>query len=218
MEVVPNGVDVSIFTQEYSTDELQRLRNELWLKPQDKVLITTSRLVPKNSVDILIKAVAVVKMSEPNIKCLILGIGKDEEILKSLMRELQLEKEIMFLGNVAHKNMAKYLKTSDVFVRASRSEGLGNSFIEAMAAGLPIIGTNVGGIPDFLRDGESGLFTKVEDEKDLAEKILLLLHDESLRQKLIRQGRDLAIRDYSWDEVARRMAVIFTKLTKQKTG
>lgn len=214
VEVVPNGVDVSVFTQEHLADELQRLRDGLELKSGDKVVITTSRLVPKNSVDILIKAMAEVKKSSPSIKCLILGIGKDEEMLKRLARDLDLEKEVLFLGNIEHKNMSKYLKISDVFVRASRSEGLGNSFIEAMAAGLPIIGTNVGGIPDFLRDGETGLFTRVEDENDLAEKILLLFRDDGLKQKLIRQGRDLAIHDYSWGEIARRMAVIFTKLAK----
>ncbi|MBI2055400.1 MAG: glycosyltransferase family 4 protein [Candidatus Sungbacteria bacterium] len=214
VEVVPNGVDVSIFTREYPADELQRLRGVLGMAPQDKVVITTSRLVPKNSVDILIKSTAEVKKSLPNIKCLILGIGKDEAALKNLTRKLGLEKEVFFLGNVLHGDMAKYLKISDVFVRASRSEGLGNSFLEAMAAGLPVIGTNVGGIPDFLRDGETGLFVRVEDEKDLAEKILLLLRDESLRQKLIRQGKEMAIRDYSWDEVARRMEIIFSRLCK----
>lgn len=214
IEVVPNGVDVSIFTREYAPQELQKLRDELGLKPQDKVVITTSRLVPKNAVDILIKATAEAKKSLPSIKCLILGIGKDEEMLKNLSRELQLEREVTFLGNVVHKDMAKYLNISDVFIRASRSEGLGNSFIEAMAAGLPIVGTNVGGIPDFLRDRETGLFAKVEDEKDLAEKILLLLRDESLRQKLIRRGKDVALRDYSWDIVAEQMGNIFKKLAK----
>lgn len=215
IEVLPNGVDVSIFTKEYLNAELQNLREGLKISPGDRVIITTSRLVPKNAVDILLKAVAIARKSWPNIKCLILGLGKDEKILKDLARDLGIEKEVLFLGNVQHQDMPKYLKNSDVFVRASRSEGLGNSFIEAMAAGLPIIGTNIGGIPDFLRDRETGLFVKVEDADDLADKILLLLRDTALRQKLIRQGREIAIRNYSWDLVAQKMAAIFNRLCRR---
>lgn len=214
IEVVPNGVDVSIFTKEYPHTELQNLREGLKISSGDKVVITTSRLVPKNAVDVLLKAIAIAKKSYPNIKCLILGLGKDEKILKGLTRDLEIEKEVLFLGNILHQDMPKYLKISDVFVRASRSEGLGNSFIEAMAAGLPIIGTKIGGIPDFLQDRETGLFVKAEDADDLADKILLLLPDTALRQKLIRQGREIAIRNYSWDLVAQKMAAIFSHLCR----
>jgi len=97
-------------------------------------------------------------------------------------------------------------------VRPSRSEGLGVSFLEAMAAGLPIIGTPVGGIPDFLKDGETGLFTKVDDPEDLAKKIELLFSDEALRQKLVRNGRKLVEEKYQWSKIARDMGKIFKEL------
>ena len=214
VEVIPNGVDVSRFTQEFSSEELTSLWLQLNISADDKIIITTSRLVPKNAVDILIKSIAEVRAKFPNIKCLLLGIGKDEEKLKDLRKNLGLEKEVIFVGEIPHREIPRYLKIADIFVRASRSEGMGNSFIEAMAAGVPIIGTNVGGIPDFLHERETGLFVKVDDHQDLAEKILLLLRDEHLRQKLIRQGKDLAINHYSWDKIAQRLGEIFSQLSQ----
>lgn len=218
VEVIPNGVDVSRFTQEFPAEESAKLRRQLNISPEDKIVITTSRLVPKNAIDVLIKSVAEVRSKVPNLKCLILGVGKDEQMLKDLQKNLGLEKEVIFAGEIPHREIPRYLKIADIFIRASRSEGMGNSFIEAMAAGLPIIGTEVGGIPDFLRERETGLFVKVDDYKDLAQKILLLLQDEDLRLKLTRQGKDLAINHYSWDKIAQRLGEIFINLCKKNTA
>lgn len=214
VEVIPNGVDVPRFTQEFPAEESVKLRQQLNISPENKVIITTSRLVHKNAIDILIKSIAEIRPKFPNIKCLLLGIGKDEQMLKDLQKNLGLEKEVIFIGEVPHREVPRYLKIADIFVRASRSEGMGNSFIEAMASGLPIIGTDVGGIPDFLRERETGLFTKVDDPKDLAEKILLLLRDENLRQKLILQGKNLAINHYSWDKIAQRLGEVFVSFCR----
>ena len=107
-----------------------------------------------------------------------------------------------------------------MFVRPSLSEGLGNSFLEAMAAGVPIIGTNVGGIPDFLidpstgsRQAATGLFCETANPKSIAEKIELLLTDEDLRQKLIINGKKAVAEKYDWDKIAARMKVIIGRLS-----
>ena len=215
VEVIPNGVDVSRFTQNFPAEELNKIRRQWQLRPEDKIIITTSRLVSKNAIDVLLKSIAEIKTKATDIKCLILGSGKDEQELKKLRKILGLEKEIIFAGEIPQQEIPKYLKISDVFVRASRSEGMGNSFIEAMAAGVPIIGTNVGGIPDFLQDHETGLFVKVDDPKDLAEKILLLLQDDDLRQKIVRQGRGLVVNHYSWDKIAQRLGEILNNFCKK---
>lgn len=215
IEIVPNGVDIPNFTRGYTAKELETLRHRMGITLQDKVIITTSRLVHKNAVAHLIKAIALLKNQLPTIKCLVLGTSMDEAKLYELVKHLRLEREVLILGYISHQDLPKYLKISDVFVRASHSEGSGRSLLEAMAAGLPVIGANVGGISDFLADGETGLYSKVEDENDLAEKILFLLDNEDLRRKLIRQGKNLAIREYSWDDIARRMDEIFKNTIKE---
>ena len=130
-----------------------------------------------------------------------------------------LSDDVVFLGHIDPEVVYTYLSNADIFVRPSRSEGLGSSFLEAMGAGLPIIGTAVGGIPDFLKDltevGEdkaTGLFAKVNDPKDLADKIRTLINDENLSQKIAWNGKNLAIKEYSWDNIAGKMRSIFNNL------
>ncbi|MEK7121829.1 MAG: glycosyltransferase family 4 protein, partial [Patescibacteria group bacterium] len=179
--------------------------------------------VYKNGVDILIRAVAELKRKDircpldiecPRIELLILGSGPEEQNLKKLAKNLDLSNEVIFLGHINPDEIPQYLVQADIFVRPSRSEGLGNSFLEAMAAGLPVIGTAVGGIPDFLKDGETGLFAKVEDYKDLAEKIIRVLNDTGLSRKLSENGKKLVESKYSWDFIAQDMNRILVKILK----
>ena len=90
-----------------------------------------------------------------------------EERLKQKTKDLGLAGRIHFVGNVDHNKLPEYLWASDVFCRPSLSEGLGNVFLEAMAAGVPIVGTPVGGIPDFLTEGKTGLFCEVGNTKNI---------------------------------------------------
>ncbi len=210
IKVVPNGVDLIKIKNQKSKIKIDELKKELGIKENEKVVITVSRLVEKNGISDLIEAMNILR--DLSVKLLILGVGPLEENLKLKTKNLKLEDKILFLGNVSNNEVPKYLGIADVFVRSSLSEGLGNSFLEAMAAGVPIIGTPVGGIPDFLRDGETGLFCEVRSPKSIAEKVKLILDDENLRQRLILQGKKLVEEKYDWDLVAQKMREIFEKL------
>jgi len=205
--IVPNGVDLANFSREFSPLELASLRQKLGLMPEDKVVTTISRLVYKNGIDILIRAI-----KDLPVKVLIIGSGRLEVKLKSLAQELGVNNKVLFLGYISQKDLPPYLKISDVFVRLSRSEGLGSAFLEAMAAGVPVIGTEVGGIPDFLRKGETGLFCELGNPTDLAMKLKILFNDESLRQKLISNSRNLVLQGYDWQAIAGKMENIFKNI------
>ena len=97
-------------------------------------------------------------------------------------------------------------------MRPSRSEGLGTSFLESMAAGVPIIATSVGGIKDFLKDNETGLAVRIDDPRDIAEKIELFFSDENLQKRLQLNGRKLVKEKYEWSNIALRMKHIFKEL------
>jgi len=203
IEVVPNGTNTGIMKQEVES------RGDRIIK-----IITTSRLVHKNAIDILIRSAAILKTMIHNSSFMIqiLGAGPDEEKLKNLATELDVADRVEWFGHVEPEKIYEYLALADVFVRASRSEGLGSSFLEAMAVGLPIIGTPVGGIPDFLKNGETGLFCKVDDPEDLAEKIKLLLTNEALCQKIARNGQKLVQENYAWGKISEKMKQIFLQL------
>lgn len=201
VEVIPNGVDVSSFKK--SGDDLDKSSDEF-------VLITTSRLVEKNGIGDIIEAL---QFLPENVKLKILGTGPLEKKLKEKSRKLNVSERIEFLGYVQQQDIPAHLWGADAFVRPSLSEGMGNSFIEAMAAGLPIIGTPVGGIPDFLKDGETGLFCEPSDPKSIARQIERLMKDGELRNKLIENGRKLAGERYDWSLIVNEMkTLVFDKV------
>lgn len=207
IEIVPNGVDLNLFNQKFDLGLLAELKDQLGITEKDTVIITTSRLVHKNGLNVLISAIRNLP-----VKLLILGDGPLSSKLKSLAQEMEVSGKVIFLGHIDYKDMVKYLKISDIFVRPSRSEGLGSSFLEAMAAGLPVIGTKVGGIVDFLQDGETGLFCEVDNPADLAKKIQILIDDQSLRDKIVNNGLMLVEGKYQWVNLASRMEIIFKSL------
>lgn len=203
--VIPNGADLSVFSKEYPREELETLKEDLFSRlPRGtaRLLVTTSRLVPKNGVADL---VASLKFLPDNVGLLVLGIGPLAESLLDHAEVMGVRNRVLFLGHIDNRDVPKYLKVSDIFVRPSLSEGLGVSFLEAMASRLPIIATPVGGIPDFLKDEETGLFCEPSNPESIAQKVKMLLENEKLREKIASNGYTLALREYSWDLVAERM-------------
>lgn len=202
--IIPNGVDIKNFSKEYSYGELSELADRLGIKPGEKVIISVSRLVPKNGLDVLVRAFGFLNQ-EPetrNYKLVFVGDGEQKNELIGLAKESGVFQNIIFAGPTSHAELPKYLKISDVFVRPSRSEGLGSAFLEAMATGTPVIGTKVGGIPDFLKNKETGLFAEAGNPKNLAEKINLILSDKELRDKIIKNAKELIVQKYDWDKIA----------------
>ena len=216
IEIVPNGVDIKKFEIRNSKSETNsnaqnlKLKMELGIKDDEKVIITVSRLVEKNGIGDIIETL---QYLPENIKLLILGSGPLEKNLKLKTKNLKLDRRVLFLGNVPNEEVPNYLAIADVFVRPSLSEGLGNSFLEAMAAGVSVVGTKVGGIPDFLRDGETGLFCEVNNPQSIAEKTKILINDSELRQKLVANAKKLVAEKYNWNLIAEKMRDVFNKLT-----
>jgi len=200
--VVPNGVDVAHFSASIPESEIVDLKTSLNKGKDDIFLITTSRLVVKNAVSDIIASLAYLPA---HVKLLILGTGYEEKNLRALVDTLGLFDRVSFLGYVSHADMPKYLKVSDVFVRPSLSEGFGNSFIEAMAAGLPVVATAVGGIPDFIKNKETGIFCDVSSPSDIARKVEIYLRDTALRDEIIDNALHMVIDHYDWSNVAKDM-------------
>ncbi|OGM98163.1 MAG: hypothetical protein A2735_00445 [Candidatus Yanofskybacteria bacterium RIFCSPHIGHO2_01_FULL_41_21] len=201
--IIPNGVDLNKFPV-----------SSFQFPVKDKTVITVSRLVEKNGVKDLIEAIAVVAKKIPDVRLMVIGDGDLKTDLIKRSESLGMENNVSFLGEIDNNLLPHYLAKAMVFVRPSLSEGLGISFLEAMAAGVPIIGTPVGGIIDFLEDGETGLFCKVKDTQDIGEKIIRILSDKELHDKLANQGRELVRREYDWDIIVQKFRDIYETITK----
>jgi glycosyltransferase involved in cell wall biosynthesis len=214
--VIPNGVDFLSFNKR-DLDKEESLKKLFGKRDDETFLITTSRLVKKNGIRYVIEALR----NLPNTRFLILGEGPLKSTLTKLATELGVERQVQFIGHVDYNEIPTYLHISDIFIRPSLSEGFGNSFIEAMAAGLPVIATPVGGIPDFLFDpGENpgkpstGIFVKPEDSISIVDAVKKISGDRELRNSLIKNGVELVREGYDWNLVARRMKKEVLDITK----
>jgi len=211
--LVPNGVDLDIFKPSLSEQDKEKLKKDLGIKKDEVVLITTSRLALKNGIDYLIKSVNFLLFKLGiNVKLIILGTGPDEKKLKSLSESLGVSENILFLGFKEYKELPKYVEMADIFIRPSLSEGFGNSFVESMAVNTPIIATEVGGIPDFLKDEETGLFCKVKDYISIAKAVERYTKDIQLYSRIQTKGRELVLEKYSWDKVSKDMERVFNNM------
>lgn len=187
-EIIPNGVDLSIFKKaEHAVGE------------GSVVLVTTSRLVEKNDPESVIRALPLLP---PRVHFWIVGCGVQEEYLKTLVEELGLSSRVVFLGQLDHVEIAGLFTKAHIFIRPSLSEGLGSSFLEAMAAGLPIIATPVGGIPDFLENNETGIFVEVKNPPSIARAVERLISDPVLYSRISEKGARLAREKYDWANIA----------------
>lgn len=227
IEVVPNGVDLNKFSINNLQFSINDFRKKLGIEKDEKIIITVSRLVKKNGLEDLIKAISRLSISTAEhqglpVKLLICGPGQEEKKLKKLAKNLKIENKVLFLGNVPHSELPKYLAVSDIFCRPSLSEGLGSSFLEAMAAGVPIIATPVGGIPDFLKDEETGWFCRVKDSDSIAEKIKYILdkkrdsHTYPFLQTVTVNARKLVEEKYNWEKIAFKMRAILHRIINQE--
>ncbi|MGI6318855.1 MAG: glycosyltransferase, partial [Dethiobacteria bacterium] len=142
---------------------------------------TAGRLVSQKGIDIFIRAAGRIVYRYDRVCFYIAGEGPERGRLEFLRDLLGLQEKVFFLGDV--KQMRSFLKDLDIFVLASRSEGLSIALLEAGCAGLPLIASATGGIPEIVRDGETGILVPAEDELLLAEAIIFLLEDSEKEEK-----------------------------------
>jgi len=209
IEIIPNAVATAHFSRAYSDAQLQAARAKLGKKSGDVFLVTTSRLVKKNALDDVIKALPLLP---ENVHFAIYGAGPDEKELSGIVKRLNLTQRVHMLGQIGHEEMPLMLQACDIFIRPSRSEGFGASFAEAMAAGLPIIATQEGGIADFLFDEKRnpGIpSTGWAVDKDSPEQIAAAVKDIIARPEKVKEvvanAKKMVTEKYDWDIIAKDM-------------
>ncbi|OFV67452.1 MAG: glycosyl transferase family 1 [Candidatus Syntrophoarchaeum caldarius] len=198
MCVIPNGVAV------------EKIQNSV-LMQRDMAhpsILFVGRLEKIKGVDILIKSISFVVSSIPNVHLYIAGIGEEEGELKHLVKKLDIEENVTFLGFVSEDDKWSYYKSTDLCVVPSLEEPFGIVLLEAMACGKPVVASNVGGIPYIVEDGETGLLFECGNIEDLAERVTALLEDKELRKKMGEAGYEKA-KEFSWSNIADRTLELY---------
>lgn len=202
IEVIPNAVDVSKFSAPVPEEKIRELQAKYGKKEGDIFFFTASRLVLSRGVEDTIRALSFLP---PHVKLLIAGNGEDQEKLEKIARDEKLTARVIFAGHKGHDELPALYKVSDIFVRPSLIEGFGNAFVEAFAAGIPVVATPVGGIPDFLTDGETGVFCEVRNPESVARAVERLISDPALRNRVVANAKRLVAEKYDWSVVAKSM-------------
>lgn len=201
--VVPNGID------------LKRFKPSLVRKKERKTkkIIFVGRLHPEKGIKYLIEAMPIVLQEMENTELLIVGDGIERSRLEEIIETQGINDQIMFTGALQQKKIPEIMYDADVFVIPSLSESFGIVIIEAMAAGLPIIATNVGGIPFIIDEGFNGYLINPKRSDEIANKILFLLQNDKEREIISANNQKKALM-FSWDMVAKKLENIYLSMLK----
>jgi colanic acid/amylovoran biosynthesis glycosyltransferase len=172
-------------------------------------LLFVGRLAGVKGLPILLDAVARLRQSHPRLKLTVAGDGPDGEMLKDQSKRLGIEANVDFVGYQSQQQVRELLFNTDVFVMASFAEGVPVVLMEAMAARVPVVATQIAGVPELVENGVSGLLVPPGDAVALASKIDRLLHDKELRAELGRAGREKVSRDFNLHTEAEKLCEIF---------
>jgi glycosyltransferase involved in cell wall biosynthesis len=206
-----NPIDLENFSKA-SAEEKSILKDKFSFS--DKTVLYAGRLAPEKQVDVIMRAIALVKTTIPEITFAITGIGNAEDDLKKLSKELGIENNVKFLGRVDDQTHSETYKASELFVVMSTAETQCISMMKAFASGIPVIGADAWALPNYIgRDEKLGFVVPVGDEKILAEKIVLLLNDAALAQRMGKNGTE-NVRNFSAKGVAEKWQEIFVKYRK----
>ena len=202
--VIPNGIDLEKFKNLSRKD----IRKRLKIKDNEKIIAFVGSLYPVKGLRYLIKAMKFMIEETKNVRLMFVGDGEESEELESLVEEFGLKERVKFIGRVQNEEIPQYMAASDVFVLPSLSEGFPNVVLEAMASGLPIVATKVGGLPEIIRDGENGFLVEPKNPKEIAEKVLLILEDDELRERMSRNNKD-RVKEYTLESVVERLEHVY---------
>jgi phosphatidyl-myo-inositol dimannoside synthase len=202
------GVDVDVFRPDVDSGVV-RERYGLSGRP---VIVCVSRLVPRKGQDTLIHALPAVRRQVPDAMLLLVGGGTYRDELETLAASLEVADAVVFTGGVPHEELPAHYAAGDVFAMPCRTrrrgldvEGLGIVYLEASAAGLPVIVGDSGGAPDAVRDGETGYLVDGRNVAAVATRLVELLTDADLRARMGSAGRAWVQREWRWDVLADRL-------------
>ncbi|MCD6163371.1 MAG: glycosyltransferase [candidate division Zixibacteria bacterium] len=206
IKVIPFGVDISHY--------------KFTVKSPDNIthIGTVRNLLPKYGLAYLIKAFASLIKKYDNLKLTIVGDGYLRSSLELLVNELGINNHVIFTGFVAHEKVVGYLKTFDIFIMPSIGEGetFGVAAVEAMAIGLPVVASKIGGLPEVIDDGQTGILVKPGDVEDLKKALEYYIINTDVRIKHGRAGRKKVEEKYNWQDNAEMMNRLYLKILNEK--
>ena len=211
--VIYNGATISSPVNNIET--IRRGREQLGIDKQDRVIIIVASLTPNKGHSVLLDAFAQVVKKYPHMKLLIVGDGPLMEELLAVTAHLDLSSKVIFTGR--RRDVASLLQLADIFVLSSITrEGLGIALIEAMAMGLPVIGTKVGGIPEVIEHNVNGLLVSPGNPGELAAALEALEQDGNMRERMGKRGKEIYVKKFTMTRMIGLIENLYDELLEKK--
>lgn len=196
IRVIPNGVDTDLFKP---SGDVRKGRSDFHL-------ICVSRLVKRKGIEQILSAMA--GLRSENIRLSIVGSGNYEDALRKKCFDLSLTSVVDFKGFCPREELPELYAKSDAFILTSRSEAFGNVFAEAMSCGLPVIGADIGGIPDLIKE-QNGILVKPGDIDGIKNAIIKLKDSQQLREQMGRASRDIIMKNHRWSKITEKFLELY---------
>lgn len=202
--VTPFGVDLNRFKP--------KTVNSIFVDT-DIVIGTIKTLEKIYGIEYLIRAFKIVKTKLPDkqIKLLLVGEGTQRKVLENLAIELNLLDDIVFTGYISHDEVENYHNMLDIYVAVSIQESFGVAVLEASACGKPVIVSNVGGLPEVVDNGKTGIIVEKENPDELANALIILITNSELKNEMGKNGRMKVSKEYNWQNSLKMMLSIYNE-------
>lgn len=211
IRVIYMGCDTEAFRPDAAARE--RTRELLGIPPQERIILFVGRLVEAKGIFELIEAFSQLQSRYPKVHLVLVGDGQDRQRLEDQARQKKLDDVIHFVGARPHSEMPSWLNAADLLVLPSHNEGLPNAIVEAMACGIPVVATKVGGIPEVVEDKKSGLLIEKKIDS-LITAIDSLLKDPEKRKQMGAYGRSIIEQNFSWQQSARALRELYDEILR----
>jgi glycosyltransferase involved in cell wall biosynthesis len=210
--VIHSCINIEQFSRTFSDSAL--LKKSLGLNGLGPVVGTVSRLShQKNPLD-FVKMAALVKKQIPEAQFLFVGDGPLRSETEVLIRELNLQRDVVLAG--LRKDVPELLRCLDIFTLTSLWEGLPRVIPQAMVAGLPVVANNIDGNAEIIQDGTNGFLITPGDTAGMADRVVQLVKDQELKRRISAKGHDTALRDFSLNDMVRKIAELYEELLSIK--
>jgi glycosyltransferase involved in cell wall biosynthesis len=205
---IPGGVDLDAFHRvQSSTRSCFELQDA-------EVVLYVGRFAPLKNVALLIDAFAMLARRRNNARLLLVGDGPLEPALRKQAASLGIADRVTFTGSIPNRELAPYYSAADVFALPSKFDNSPNAVLEAMACEVPVVATNVGGVPRYVTHDETGLLVET-DAQVMADALERVLTDAELRGKLIANGLQIVRSRFCWRRTAQRLVALYEELLRQ---
>ena len=213
--VLPNSLDTDFFYPSVNFKAKNALKKLYGIK--NKSLIFQGRLSYEKSLDIVLKAFALMLKKDPGLQLMMVGDGPEKNNLEKLADKLKIKDHVIFTGYIPYgKKIVEIYQANDIYLPASKSENMPMSILEAMACGLPIIAVKERGLAELIKSGVNGFFVKTDNPKNMAEKTLDLLADSDSMEKISQSSRLLAL-GYSDKAINKLLEEFYLELLKKRS-